>query len=297
MYKSIRKDYKMRNLHSLYLLLVFAMILSGCGPSDSIIKPTSTQTQPPLPTLILPTSTPTPRPTQTATLTPPATLQPEQAKNAIRALLQGPDCPAPCFWGIIPGQTTFGEAKNIFTYLGLQLKHTNTQNNEDFYALIYDLDSGLRVSPVLTIQNELVKNIEVGINPERRQVGVPREWLAYSPETLIKRYGPPTKVGFFVGRGAPQLSYAMNLYFNAVNLIVEYGGYDVGVGPASSFRICPLIDQSDNVRVWLGPNPEHPPLDAVPLEKATSLTMDEFSKLMTGTPQNACINLKKEMFP
>jgi len=32
------------------------------------------------------------------------------------------------------------------------------------------------------------------------------------------------------------------------------------------------------------------------LEEATSMTMEEFSKLMTGNPNKACLNLKVKMF-
>jgi len=235
-------------------------------------------------------------PTQTATLTPPATLEPVQAKDSLQSLLQEPDCLAPCFWGVIPGKTTLGEAKNIFTHLGLGLEHTNTRDNKDFYGVIYDFDNGLSVTPVLTIQNELVKSLRVDINPEKRQAGVPREWLAYSPETLINHYGRPSRVDFFVGRGAPSVSYAMVLYFESADLIVEYGGYDVTF-EKTSFRVCPLIDQQDNVSIWLGENPENPPGDAMPLEDASSITLEEFSKLMTGNSDEVCIYLKEEIFP
>lgn len=284
----------MKPICRLYLLLVVAIMLSSCVSTSPLLTPTQTETQPPSPTFTLPISTS--QLTQAATRIQPATLEPEQAEEAISNLLMEPmGCEAPCFWGIIPGQTTLGEAKIIFNLMGLQMQHTNTRDNKDFYEVTYDFDSGLSVSPVLAIQDDIVKNIDVGINPKKRQAGVPRDWLAYSPETLINQYGTPSRVDFFVGRGAPTISYAMTMYFDSVDLIVEYGGYDI-IFETTSFHVCPLTDQFDSVRIWMGQDPQYPPLDEVPLEDATSMTLGEFAKLMTGNPDNACLNLKEEFF-
>jgi hypothetical protein len=46
----------------------------------------------------------------------------------------------------------------------------------------------------------------------------------------------------------------------------------------------------------LGEDPEYPPIKGVSLEKATAMTLQEFSQLMTGDPTNACFNLKEEFF-
>jgi hypothetical protein len=85
----------------------------------------------------------------------------------------------------------------------------------------------------------------------------------------------------------------MVMYFDAENLIVEYYSYDLG----AKLQVCPPTDQMDSVRLWMGQDPQYPPLEDVPLEKATSMTMEEFSKLMTGDPNKACFKLKPEIFP
>ena len=294
----------MRNLRGLCLLLVITVMLSGCVSGNLTIKPIPTVEQHSSPTSFIsltPTSIPLTStlmslPKPTVTLTPPATLEPEQANDAISTLLQeSGDCLAPCFWGIIPGRTTFGDAENIFTHLGIELQHTNTQDNKDFYASIYDFDNGVRISPILTIQNDIVKNLRIGITPETQKVGVLRKWLAYSPETLIKQYGPPSKVTFEVGRGS-YVNYGMVMNFDTIDLIVEYGGSNVGF-KNKSFSICPVTDQSDGIRIWMGKNPDDPPAYGISLEDATSLTLEKFSNLMTGPPKKACLNLKEEMFP
>jgi hypothetical protein len=291
----------MKHSNCVYLFLIFVIALSGCASNETTLTPTWTQAQLPSPTLILSTSTPTFLPTQMPTLTPPATLEPEQAKDTMRTLLRGPlDCGAPCFWGIMPGQTTLGEAKSIFTHLGIQIRST-TYEGKDFYGIRYDFDSGISIIVTLTVQEEIVENLRVDITPEIQRAGIPREWLAYSPETLINRYGLPSRVDFSVDRGPHEpgttyTDYFMIMYFDKVNMIVsyEYGSIDPQL---DSLRVCPLTDQFTLVRVWLGANPQHPPLNEIPLEQAMSVTMEEFSNLMTGHPNKACFNLKEEAFP
>jgi hypothetical protein len=286
----------MRSIHYVYIPLVFAVMLFGCVPSTSPIPPTVTETQIPSLTLVPPTAssapTSTPRSTPTTTLTPPATLEPKQARETIKTLLEEPiDCAAPCFWGIMPGQSTLGEANNIFIRLGLQLKYVNTLDHKAFYEVDYGSDNSFSIRPNLAIQSDIVKYLTLYINPETQKVGVPRTWSAYSPETLINRYGSPSKVNFNVDRGESP-SYGMVMYFNAEDLIVEYYSYDLG----AKLQVCPPTDQMDSVRLWMGKDPENPPLEDVPLEKATSMTLKEFSKLMTSDPNTACFDLKEEMF-
>jgi len=225
-------------------------------------------------------------------------MEPERANELVRTFLQEPvDCKAPCFWGIEPGLTTFDEAKKAFTHLGIKLKFTATTDGKDFYAAIYNLDNGIRVSPVLGIQNNTVKSLDVGINiNDTYLMGTSRKWFAYSPETLISRYGPPSRVDFFLGRVAPTPIHSMILYFETVHLIVEYLGTNI-LNDGPGLEICPLTNKVDFLKIWMGDDPRHPPSFGVPLEKATSLTLGEFSKLMTGNLNLACFKLKEEMFP
>jgi hypothetical protein len=132
-------------------------------------------------------------------------------------------------------------SKNIFTQLGLNLVNTYSENNEDFYSLIYELDSGLRVTPEFIIQDDIVKNMKVNLKPEKSQEGISRDWLAYSPEELIKRYGPPSRVDFVIDRG-PRIFFEMNMYFDKLDLIVEYAGYNILSGTIENPRVCPITD-------------------------------------------------------
>lgn len=285
----------MKLTHYIYLALIIALLLSGCKPASLTVIPTQAEIQPPSPTFIQPTAPPAHVPTETATMTPPATLEPEKAKATIITLLQEPeDCQAPCFWGIVPEQTTLDEAQNIFAHLGLQVKSTTFQG-KDFYGVAYDFEDGLSIIVTLTVVDAIVTDLRVDIHPEPQKSDIAREWLAYSPETLIKRYGSPSKMDFFVGRG-PNPLYFIDMYFDTVDLIIHYNSYEI----YSNMQICPLTDQMDNVRIWLGKNPMYPPIydsEVIPLEEAVSMTLEDFSDLMKGDPNKACFILDAEKFP
>lgn len=273
------------------------MVFFGCTPIASTVVPEWTETRALSPTAIPSTSTPTstPRPTWTSTLTPPVTLAPLKAEETIRALVQEPlDCMAPCFWGITPGLTTLGEAKNVFIHLGMSTQNI-TYQGKDFYSTDYDFESGLSITITLTVlfDPRVVENLRVGIHPEKQKAGVPREWSAYSPETLIKRYGAPTRVRFWTDWG-PMPFFDMVMYFEAVDLIVEYSGYIVAGGIGFP-HFCPLTDQFDFIRVWMGSDPQYLPFEGTSLEQATSMTMEEFTELMTGTPSKTCFDLNEEV--
>jgi hypothetical protein len=249
------------------------------------VMPTPTFTPSPLPTLI-----------PTITMTPLNTLEPEKANEAIKNLLREPvDCTYPCFWGIVPGQTTAGEARNIFSHLGLKTEII-TDQGIDFYNVDYDLDSGLSISVVYTLQNAIVENIEIKIETEKQKAGIPRDWLAYSPETLIKQYGTPSRVDISVDWG-PRLFFAMDMYFNEKDLIVEYSSTSITPNLQNwTLQVCPLTAQFESAWLWMGKDPRYPPGPGVPLERVTTLTLDEFSKLMTGDPNHACFIVDGNVF-
>ncbi|MDX9993404.1 MAG: hypothetical protein RBS68_15290 [Anaerolineales bacterium] len=204
------------------------------------------------------------------------------------------NCAVPCFWGIIPGKTSFDEARIFFSKLGF-----TPFEGRDFYTISYDSGTGHDSSVTLHINNNLVDDIRITLGIPKPKEGSSREWIAYSPETLIKRYGEPSRVQFAVNSGPalvgsdPVIGINMILYFDTSDLIVHYSG--VGMTPK---WFCPLTAPFDFVRLWIGHNPpDTPSFETVPLEKATSLTLNQFAQLMTGDPKKACFTVKGETLP
>jgi hypothetical protein len=219
-------------------------------------------------------------------------MEPAQAEEMIRRFLKEPvDCAAPCFWGITPGQTTLGEATNILTELGISLDPV-VPGFDKFYQAEYDLGNGLSVQLNPIVQDGVVANLDISMDPEKQRAGVKREWQAFSPDSLIRRYGLPSWVGFFVDRAANSHAYRIIIVYNNLDMIIKFSSPE-----GRDLEICPLTDQFDYIHIWFGENPDHPPLPGVPVEKATKMTMEEFAELMTGEPGKACFRLIDENLP
>ena len=173
---------------------------------------------------------------------------------------------------------------------------STTFEGQNYSAVNYDLDSGLSIQVILSIQKDIVENIRIKINPEKQRAGFDREWLSYSPESLIKRYGIPSEVDFIADWG-PGPFFEMHMYFEEVDLIVQYAGNEIIPSQRGAAQVCPQTVQFDSVWLWMGKSPAYPPVDGVPLKKVTSMTVEEFSKLMTEDPDHTCFLINGNEFP
>lgn len=278
------------------LFVVSSIVLAGCIPIIQSVQtetasagPISIQT----PLVITESFVLSDILSPTRTVTTLVTLEPTAAKETIQPLLKEPmNCAEPCFWGIIPGKTSFDEAKSFFSRLGFTpFEGIDSNSGEYFYTISYDSGTGHDSSLTLHVDNNLVENLVIRPDIPESKEGNPREWVAYSPETLIQKYGSPSRVEFAVTL-AQRIGMEMIMYFDQSNLIVQYSGYDM-----NPWRFCPATAPFDFVRLWIGPNPtDTPSFDTVPLEKATSLTADQFGKLLAKDPEKACFALNFSAF-
>jgi len=260
--------------------------------------PTSRKADTPNPTTVrisTSTFTPTNTPTLTPTRSPEATLEPEQAQQVL-ALFQKPfDCELPCFWGIVPEKTTISETEKVFSDLGLQLIFINTHEGNDYYYLSYKFENDIKIGIQVIVQYSIVKNLRILIQPELYQEGAPRKWITYSPETVISQFGMPTSVKTWADFG-PIPVYGMTFFYDTLGLWIDYA-YGFFTHAQSKLQICPLIDEFNGITIWIGKlSTEYTPSGHVPLEEATSITMNEFYKLMTGVPGQACMDINQDIF-
>jgi hypothetical protein len=292
------------SLSSLFLISFF--ILIGCVPVRPTIQATQVvqlPSQNKLPDTDTVTSTATlalavtetPSPTRTQILI--DTLRPESVKETMQFLLLDPmDCSVPCFFGITPGKTSLDKVRAFFNPLGFAHREGIDPNSgRDFYSVGYESSIGRNSYATLYISNNLVDSIEIVPEITKQKEEGTRQWIAYSPETLIKKYGQPSRVGFdlaWPGGGGSVI--VMNIYFDTGDLIVQYTGENMRPSSNHSPQLCPLIAPFDYVRLWLGPNPPYPP--TVSLMNATSLTIDQFTHLMLGDPKRACFTLNGDVF-
>jgi hypothetical protein len=308
----------MKPVSWLSLVLIPVFVLAGCASVSPTIRPTQ-KVQIPSPTslpvmdTVVPTSMPTmaitetPSPTSTPTLeitetssptatqTLLATLRPESVKETMQPFLKDPmNCANPCFLGITPRKTRTDEVRALFSPLGLKHREgTDPNSGRDFYSFAYETSAGLDSHVILYTSNNFVENIEITPEITRQTDGSPRQWIAFSFETLIKKFGKPSRVEFAFDPGQGNITVNMILYFDPIDLIALYSGYE----PPHSSQLCPFTFPFSDVRLWMGAGPLNPPtFPTVPLEMATSLTVDQFTQLMLGDPKNACFTLNWDVF-
>ncbi len=303
----------MRKLISLFIFsFIPIFIFVGCtlpiesiqptlvrqSPSSTIITPTPTRiptiTLTPTKTIIPPTLTTIPSATLTLTPTPLDTFEPEKADEVISGLLQDPgDCLAPCFWGIAPGKTTRDEANSFFFHLGFSPFNT-THDGRDYTSYEPQLNGIFSFVVTLVSHNNIVENQRIGMQVLGSNGIKESGWMAYSPKALIQRYGKPSNVNLHWNLESGNTTFSIELYFDDYDLITAFHSPD---GPEpSSPQECPLAVRYDYVDLWMGKNPYYPPLKGVPLDKGTSLTIDDFVKKMTGDSAHSCFTLNVDAF-
>lgn len=189
------------------------------------------------------------------------------------------------------------EAKTLLSSLGLKHREGfDPSSGQYFYSAGYESVSDSVSSVTLFSTNNIVESIEITPVITIPADGSPREWTAYSPETLIKKFGKPSRVNFALDLG-PIVTIGMTIYYDKYDLIADYSVLDSSLERHVSPRLCPLVAPFDFVRIWIGPNPPYAPsFHTETLKKATSLTIEQFIELMLGDPEDACFIIDASVF-
>lgn len=278
-------------------LIILSFIVFGCSSPniDAVNNVTITpsvlpeKTNAPIPT---PTNTAVPSQTSTPVPTPsPApTLAPEQADKFLKELLvENSKCDTPCFLGITPEQTTLEDINSLFIPLDPWYYCELGENKTGLCDASHRFDTGFSINIRLFIESGVVKNLKIINTPPKDQSRAARnEWLAIAPETMIEQYGTPSKINIFSDLG-PTPTYAIDMYFDTYNIIYSFLSYDFGANQ----RICPTSNKIESVIIWMGKNPQDTPSKKTPLEEMSSLTKEEFSKLLTIDANGSCFIINK----
>ena len=230
--------------------------------TPTIVTPTRTPTvAPPSPTVVSLTTTNTPRPTRsvTKTLPPILELETETTETTSQQLVkETPECSSPCALGIVPGNRV-KDAESILSSLGLAWHLTNTRDHREFYQTSYQIDGGIPINFVFTIQDGVIKTIDGGSDLQQyEEQEVQNTWATtYASGILISRFGPPAKVSFFTSdfpSEAGTIEYHMIMNFEALDFIVEYRYGEIKLGEL--MQTCPQTDHFSGVHLWLGKNPD-----------------------------------------
>jgi hypothetical protein len=247
-----------------------------------------------------------------------------EIQRRFEALLSTSDgCSLPCWGGITPGKTSWEEASNIFSGLGGLSKPYNS--NGDIihsFEINYKAEDGYRddeFNGINIIEKEQIVNtiLLLGQNEASDPVKFQTLWEMYSPEKILKRHGPPTKVLLSTtvnGSGnTGNTGYILWLFFENQGIMIRYDGI---VKLAPVLHICPRLAPGGDIysiQLSLQSKDNLLPLDREDgilepkgalifptihtIEEAAQLKVDDFYKLFIQTDKPACFDTPSSIWP
>ncbi len=273
------------------ILLIFIFI--GCVPKNvQVTENTATTTF----TKVIPSSTPTLiKPTPTIFLSPLPTLS---ASETVDKLYKSEfECDRPCWWGIIPGVSTWTETKQFidqFSVIVYGVSETNYKITKSeisdsymWFVAIPDSGSDTTTAVFFEIQNNVVSAINIGAELVE---------FFYPPHKLLEEYGQPDQI--FIGISEyyvfQETNYAqIYILYEDINILTSYFFY--GSNLTNPLTIClDEENQASNLYLW-SPNTE---LDfdfskLKLLEQFSELNVESFYRRFIDR-SNQCFEISKE---
>lgn len=290
-------------------LVISIMLLSGCFPTPlSITQATSSTAENSVRTETTLPDTPQPLPPTLdlpLLLTPHVTPFPtrpyaEASEDVADMLKTNGDCKFPCFWGIHPDITGYDELYSVIDYLGGYRYETSDASNQInvFTSFRLEKNDGVRVEFAAVLQDDIVKNMKIGLlNLYSSEVSL-EDWPAYNLDKVQSIYGPPDGVELGFAQISNAIWFVVTLKYETVSTVIEFtAGAPEGdkYSTPDSVLFCPKEISFDTVTLYLGNYPFNTIPSGLPLLKGTGLTEQEFHKLFTDNP-SACLILNRKAF-
>jgi hypothetical protein len=304
----------------LYMLLLF---LASCSlfsptqtpeslPSPSITftpKPTNTRgvittpTQHSTVTLIPSAPVPQEPTSLPPTWTPFPTLLPNEAQEFVAELLQtNANCMLPCWWGIVPGETTWTKAYQFLAKLSIYIGVTKVENQEVYASaqipVPYPVDYATYLMQDYSIENGIVKSIEIynfDLAPE------------FFLSRVLQVYKKPVEIWIRTFREDERSRpFLLNLFYPNQGILLEYGGGDIK-DMGNYLQNC--IDDRKRPYIYLWSPDDEMTFDEaakkflytedvspISLKEATGMDVDLFYEEFTSNGK-VCIQTPKELWP
>jgi len=240
-------------------LLVFQVFISGCTPPENpsptaestSIQPgrTSTdgtvmETEAPIEIeTLIPTATASPFPS--AMPLPVPTLPREEALVVVAKLLKSnDDCLLPCWWGFVPGETSWESAKPFLQSVALDIFEIHGDEWIVYYVVELAVPEDIYSTSIThgyEVHDGIIQSIEV--NPGRS--------LILRLEEVLKTYGEPEEIWISYWN-APKMGY---MGFEAFAFYPQYGfliQYEARRASIYKEKItgCPQEDRHPHLIIW-----------------------------------------------
>jgi hypothetical protein len=277
--------------------------------------------------LLTPNPSETPRiiNSEIKTVSPPFTPVPlpslttEEQMTYIKNLLEpNIHCQLPCWWGVVPGVTSWQESKNLLFYLGGPIREFQTESGRQFRAARF---SGLPEINLNFIKHDAtsltVDEIIVSGNRSGNQDQSDFEifWELYSPKEIMMRYGVPSRIvldttGIIGLSEIGKHGYTLWVFYETLGFMIRYDGL---IADSPTFRFCFELKEGvgDIYRIILTlQNPKSPlplewddsilrtnPLQGMSIQDVSGMNNEEFHSFFTQSKQSHCFYTPHEIWP
>lgn len=213
--------------------------------------PMATATMMPSPTRIL-------TPTATPTITPLPTLSIVEEGDFLSMLMaSNGGCELPCWWGVVPGETTSQEGRDMFVSQGIDRWSVTSDNTYATMGLGYPSQDNLSHSQDVFLWFELKNNIiqyiriEAAYKYEESLNVFRQDWNQYKLSGVLDRFGIPSHVRLFHEGNSPY--YTLGVSYVTLGIEIRY---DILPESLESGRVCADMERTDVIYLTLFP-PEH----------------------------------------
>lgn len=267
-----RRETAFAKLLCVCILMIALPAACGEGETDlpvaSVATPEPTATFGPLAsatpsatTALLPTLTPEPTATTTPTVVPPtvtplpqaATLTPDEQTAVLAALMDGNrDCPLPCWWGIIPGESELEPTLQRLADLGVRVGSSEAGITGADNLLVY-LEFETQDGVVNSVEVSSGYMMGTAAETAARSQTFIQGWQDYSLKEMFGRYGLPSRAFLFSPfradpGGGP--SYRLYLFYEPQGIVVQYRG-DAEELQGESYRACLDLNSMWDIQLFL----------------------------------------------
>ena len=307
-------------INAIVLIGNIALAIAGCIPIKSEFTPSSTENMtinsPTVQTPIFIASTGSP-PTLTLISTIPPTLTVGERQIAVSELLTtNSGCLLPCWWGILPGKTSWAETEKFLIHLGIKIGSTPGVDLGTIYHGTggFDLDELNVYNNVgFAERNGVVESIYIKGNGSSNITGFHTVLALYSPSKLIGLYGKPSRVWLKSSSlnygNTGKSGYLIWIFYDDLGFMVRYEGT---VEYGSVYHICPKLNDGGDIidiQLLLQAPDNSLPLERddsiigserasiLSIEKAAGISIDEFYRRFTQSGASGCFDTPRDIWP
>jgi hypothetical protein len=277
----------------MWICLAGLILILGCTPTNIVDLPTQ------IPARLTPSSLPAtiqivndlntspPQPSSTSVLpTLPATLPIEKRETEVAILLsqQDDECKLPCWWGLIPGITSWTTTKQFLAYLNAKVAGYTLGKNVHYFTELSRPDSTYSLQVDFSVREDRVTGITITAMDSFDLVKFKNDWRQYQPLRVLQEYGTPSRIWIETAglENNAVIGGLLFFFYDQLGFLITY--QSGGQVTSNSYRFCPQIETA--IYLFLQSPSDPTPLDGMAeslidrefiytIEQATGLSIEE----------------------